>query len=51
MTDLGDRALQNLFFIRSRRGDIAGFSNTEKQAQRLRQNKKTKEFVSNERTG
>ena len=34
----------------SRTRDIADFNNSEKQAQRLRQNEKTKDFVKNERT-
>ena len=46
---LQSRALQDLFFIRplsSRTGDIADFPNTEKQAQRLKQNK-TEKFIPN----
>ena len=48
------RALQDIFHIRplfSRTEDVADSQHTEKQAQRLRQNMKTKEFVPNERIG
>ena len=41
---LHSKILQDLFFIKPlplRTGDVADFSNTEKQAQRLRQNERT----------
>lgn len=44
-------ALHDLFFITLKIGDIADFPNTQKHAQRLRQNEKTDELVPNERTG
>ena len=49
---LPGRALQNIFFkkpLPSKTGDVADFPNTEKQAERLRQNEKTEEFVPNEK--
>ena len=48
------RAIQDHFFIRpllARAGDIDDFPNTQKQLQRVRQNKETEEYVPNERTG
>ena len=51
---LHGRTLQDLFFIRplsSRTEDVVDFSNTEKQAQRHRQNEKTEKFILKERRG
>ena len=48
------RAFQDLFFIEplpSRVGNVAGFLNTQKQAQIGRQNEKMEKFFLNERTG
>lgn len=47
------RILQNLFFLKpllSRGRDIANFPNTKKEAQRVRQNEETEDYVPNERT-
>ena len=52
MGDTTHRTLRDLFFIRplpSRTGDIADFSNTEKQAQSPRQNEKMEKYVPNEK--
>ena len=47
------QALQDFFIkpLPSRTEDVADFPNTQKKAQKLRQNEKTEEFVPNERTG
>ena len=50
---LNCRALKDLFFIEplpSITKNIGDFPNTQKQAQRLKQNEKTEEFVPNVRT-